>query len=98
MIGTILSDRAAVSSEGIKADTGDVSRLNYGRARCQPACRAAKMTALMVAHQREVQALPEDSPRRKPTLPTLRFVSPTRAFDLRPAGLKDVNDPLRIRS
>jgi len=55
--------------------------------------RAAKMTALMVSHQREVQALPEDSPRRKPTLPTLRFLKepsegPTRsaAFEHAPGS------------
>jgi hypothetical protein len=51
------------------------------------------MTALMVSHQREVQALPEDSPRRKPTLPTLRFLKepsegPTRsaAFEHAPGS------------
>jgi len=36
MISTILSDRAAVSSEGIKVDTGAVSGLNRIAARLSP--------------------------------------------------------------
>jgi hypothetical protein len=36
MIGTTLSDRAAVSSEGIKVDTGAVSGLNMMAARLSP--------------------------------------------------------------
>src|SRR6516164_11339524 len=58
MISTILSDRAAVSSEGIKADAGAVSGLNMIAARLSPGAISESNSSHLPASEASVLAKP----------------------------------------
>jgi hypothetical protein len=75
MIGTTLSDRAAVSNEGIKADTGAVSGLNMIATRLSPGAISESSSTHLPPSEASQRAKPvifppgRGSPATKP-LPT----------------------------
>jgi hypothetical protein len=87
MIGTTLSDRAAVSNEGLKVDTGAVSRLNMKATRQLKSLAAQR--GFVVAEAGDVPSLLHDLVPKAATI--------TALFDPRPPSgqtimLPDVRD------